>query len=94
MCVEISNKNDKEKNSLEYMQKNIRNTVVRQYNYERKLKKMTQEDVAKRAGISRTNISRFESGEYNPTLEMLVKLAEAMDMEICIKLKNKKRMDK
>ena len=50
-------------------------------------------EVAERAGISRTNISRFESGEYNPTLEMLVKLATAMDLDILVTLKPKNNND-
>ena len=49
--------------------------------------------MAERAGISRTNISRFESGEYNPTLEMLVKLATAMDLDILVTLKPKNNND-
>lgn len=58
--------------------------------YFRKLKGLTQAEVAERAGISRTNISRFESGKYNPTLDMLVKLATAMDLDISVTLDFKK----
>ena len=67
--------------------------MVREYTYLRKLKGLTQAEVAERAGISRTNISRFESGEYNPTLEMLVKLATAMDLDILVTLKPKNTND-
>lgn len=52
---------------------------------------MTQADVAKKAGISRTNITRFESGDYNASLEMLVKIAEALDMELDVRLVEKKK---
>lgn len=76
--------------NIEYMQNNVRKSVVREYIYLRKLKGLTQAEVAERAGISRTNISRFESGGYNPTLEMLVKLAAAMDLDILVTLKPKK----
>ena len=69
------------------MQNNVRRTLVREYIYLRKLKGLTQAEVAERAGISRTNVSRFESGEYNPTLEMMVKLATAMDLDISVTLK-------
>lgn len=76
--------------NMEYMQNSVRKTLVREYAYLRKLKGLTQAEVAERAGISRTNVSRFESGEYNPTLEMLVKLATAMDLDILVTLKPKK----
>jgi len=75
--------------SIEYIQNDVRKSLVREYTYLRKLKGLTQAEVAERAGISRTNISRFESGEYNPTLEMLVKLAIAMDLDILVTLKPK-----
>ena len=35
----------------------------------------------------------IESGEYNPTLEMLVKLATAMDLDILVTLKPKNNND-
>lgn len=75
---------DKDKINIECMQNSVRRSVVREYAYLRKLKGLTQAEVAKRAGISRTNVSRFESGEYNPTLEMLVKLAAAMDLDVSV----------
>ena len=76
--------------NIEYIQNNVRKSLVREYIYLRKLKGLTQAEVAERAGISRTNVSRFESGGYNPTLEMLVKLATAMDLEILVTLRTKK----
>ncbi len=79
--------------NIEYIQNNVRKSLVREYTYLRKLKGLTQAEVAERAGISRTNISRFESGEYNPTLEMLVKLATAMDLDIFVTLKPKNNND-
>lgn len=79
--------------NIEYIQNNVRKSLVREYTYLRKLKGLTQAEVAERAGISRTNISRFESGEYNPTLEMLVKLATAMDLDILVTLKPKNNND-
>lgn len=79
--------------NIEYIKNNVRKSLVREYTYLRKLKGLTQAEVAERAGISRTNISRFESGEYNPTLEMLVKLATAMDLDIFVTLKPKNNND-
>ena len=56
----------------------------------RKEKNMTQDRLAKQSGISRPNITRFESGHYNPSLEMLVRIAAAMDMEVEVHLVPKK----
>ena len=53
------------------------------------MKKMTQEQLAQRTGISRPNISRFESGNYNPSLEMMVRIAEALEMNLNIKLESR-----
>mgnify|MGYP002514628147 FL=1 len=47
---------------------------------------MTQDELSRRTGISRPNISRFESGNYNPSLEMMVRMAAALDMTIDVKL--------
>ena len=54
----------------------------------RKEKGMTQADLVKRAGIPRTNITRFESGNYNPSLEMMVKVALALGVKLEVNLKD------
>lgn len=72
--------------SIERCQEKVRKNLVRQYIYYRKLRKMTQADMAEKAGVSRTNITRFEGGNYNPSLEMLVKLASALDMDLELEL--------
>ena len=50
-------------------------------------KNLTQSELAEKSGVARPNISRFESGNYNPSLDMLVRLAVAMDMNLEVKLK-------
>ena len=74
---------------IEVQQKDVRNHVIEQYVKCRKEKKMTQEQLAQRTGISRPNISRFESGNYNPSLEMMVRIAEALEMNLNIKLESR-----
>ncbi len=54
------------------------------------MRNLTQEDLAGIMGIKRSNISRFETGQYNPSLDMLVKMAECMDLEIEVTLINKR----
>ena len=40
--------------------------------------KMTQEEVAKKKGTTKSSISRFESGNYNPTIDFLIRLSNAL----------------
>lgn len=40
-------------------------------------------------GIQRPNISRLESGKYNPTLDMIVRVADSIGLEVEITLKEK-----
>ena len=47
-------------------------------------KHMTQQAVAELAGTKRSNISRMESGKYNPSLDFMVKVAQAMDLQLHI----------
>lgn len=72
--------------TIEERQKEIRKEVIEQYVTCRKGRRMTQDELAKRTGISRPNISRFESGNYNPSLEMMVRMAAALDMTLDVKL--------
>ena len=71
---------------IEINQNKAKNSLAKMYAECRKSKRITQEELAKRAGISRTNITRFEGGDYNPSVEMLVKIANAMDMNVNIQL--------
>lgn len=52
----------------------------------RKLRKLTQQDLAQRAGVSQGVISRLESGGHSPKLETLEQIARAMDYRLEIKL--------
>lgn len=48
---------------------------------------LTQKELAARTGTKQSAISRFESGEYNPTLSFLGKLANALDTKIIVSIK-------
>ena len=74
---------------IEVEQKSIRQSVIEQYIRCRKIQGMTQAKLAKRAGVPRTNITRFESGNYNPSLEMLVRIAAALGMTLQVQLMGK-----
>jgi DNA-binding XRE family transcriptional regulator len=49
-------------------------------------KNLTQEQLAELVGTKQTNISRLESGRYNPSLKMLKKVAEAVGKKLEIHL--------
>ena len=76
----------KESDDIINKQNLIRQEIIKQYIEYRKLRNLTQEDLASTMGIKRPNISRFETGQCNPTLDLLVKMAECMDLEIRIEL--------
>lgn len=82
--------NEKIELLIETKQNDVRNNVIEQYIQCRKEKQMTQKDVANILGTKRPNISRFENGTYNPTLDFLVKVAESIGKELEIKLVDKK----
>lgn len=75
---------------VEQEKNRIKDHIVTQYVALRKAKKLSQEDVANLTGIARPNIARTESGRYVPTIEVLTKLAIALDMELEIKFVEKK----
>jgi transcriptional regulator with XRE-family HTH domain len=45
---------------------------------------MSQEQLAVRAGLQRTHVSRIEAGKYAVTLETIQAIAEALDMTVDI----------
>ena len=50
----------------------------------RKMKEWSQEELARRAGLQRTHISRIEAGKYAVTLETIQAIAEALGMTVDI----------
>ena len=52
----------------------------------RKLRKLTQHELAQRAGVSQGVISRLEGGGHSPKLETLEQIARAMDFRLELKL--------
>ncbi len=49
---------------------------------ERQKKKITQEELAKIAGVRRETIVFLEQGKYNPSLSLAYKIAKALDSTI------------
>ena len=50
----------------------------------RKRSNITQKELAEKTGIDQADISRIETGNGNPTLAVLKRLAEGMDMVLRI----------
>ena len=64
-----------------------RQEIARQIKEVRKAKGMTQEHLAELVGTKKSNISRLESGRYNPSLDFLVKVAGGLGREISVRVK-------
>jgi len=47
---------------------------------------LTQEQLAKKANIPRTTITKVESGSYNPTIQTLMTIASAMNRRLQVNL--------
>ena len=61
--------------------------VVEQLMSARKAQNVTQEVLAERVGTKKSNISRFESGRYNPSLDFLIKVADSLGKQIQIRIR-------
>lgn len=45
----------------------------------RVLKDMSQDDLAKACGVSRQTISAIEKGDYNPTINLCIKICKVLN---------------
>lgn len=70
---------------MEYDKLKPRYEAIEQVIKARKEQNITQEELAKRVGTQKSNISRFESGNYNPSLDFLTKIAESLGKNVEIK---------
>jgi len=48
----------------------------------RKAKQMTQGDICRKLGVDRSYVSNVESGNKNPTLSTITKLAKALGVSV------------
>lgn len=74
---------------VEKEKERVKEDIIGQYIKLRKEKGLTQEDIANLTGIARTNIVRIEGRKNVPTIEVLTKLAIALNMELEIKFAKK-----
>lgn len=87
--IENSRKLDKRGNTIRGMTKrsDASRDVAKQLRDVRKSQGMTQESLAELVGTKKSNISRLESGHYNPSLDFLVKVAGGLGKQIQVKVK-------
>lgn len=64
-----------------------RQEVARQIKQVRKEQGITQESLAELVGTKKSNISRLESGRYNPSLDFLARVAGGLGKKIQVKVK-------
>ena len=55
--------------------------------YYRRLKQLSQENLAKSAGLSRTSIQRLEAGIDGTSLGVLLKVLDVLNLDIHLTLK-------
>ncbi len=65
-------------------------TIIKIVKERRDALQVTQETLAAQANIGLRTLKQFESGKGNPTLLTLQKLADALGMEVDLKLKTVK----
>ena len=56
--------------------------MARRLKYWRKRRGMSQEELAKRAGVGRSYLARLETARQDPTLSTLEKLAGALRVKV------------
>ena len=61
--------------------------IIRQIIDARPEQNLTQKALAERIGIRQSNISRLESGNYNPSLEFLKKVANGLGKELHVEFR-------
>ena len=69
---------------IEYEKLRPRYEAIEQIISARKEQNITQAELAKRVGTQKSNISRLESGNYNPSLDFLAKIAESLGKKISV----------
>ena len=66
-------------------------TIVQAIINARKNAGLTQKQLSERAGIAQSDISKLETGDCNPSLKTLKRLASAMDMTLRVEFTRRPR---
>jgi len=77
-------KNDEVQNELKMNEAEYK--IIEEIIMARKEKNLTQKGLAQLIGTRQSNISRLESGNYNPSLDLLTKIAQAMGKRLEVRI--------
>jgi len=77
-------KNEEVKNELKMNEAEYK--IIEEIIMARKEKNLTQRDLAELIGTKQSNISRLESGNYNPSLDFLNRIALAVGKELEVRM--------
>ncbi len=66
----------------EYDALEVEYDIINQIIKSRLEQNLTQKDLAEKVGTTQSNISRLESGNYNPSLEFLEKVAKSLGKKL------------
>lgn len=69
------------------MDGSVKSSVAEQVKMARKQAGMTQERLADIVGTKKSNISRLESGRYNPSFEFLSRIAQGLGKELEVRIR-------
>ncbi len=72
---------------IEYEKLTPQYNIIKEVISLRREKSLTQEDLAKLTGISKTRIKNIENGNIIPTIEMLNKIAQAGGKQLIVNFK-------
>lgn len=64
--------------------------IIKEVIKERNAQNLTQKEFADRLGMKQSNISRLESGNCNPSMDFLGKIAHALGKELHIEFRQAK----
>ena len=81
---EIILKNKKVQKEYELIEAEYK--IIEEIIMARREKKLTQKGLAELIGTKQSNISRLESGNYNPSLDFLQKVASAMGKKLEVRI--------
>ena len=82
-------KNDEYSFFIESYKRKLSGEIISKLICQRKHKGITQQEIAEATGIQRSNIARFEAGRNIPTLDILIRYAEAVGMRLRIELEER-----
>ena len=74
-----------------YMEVEPEMNIIRSIVDTRIAQHLTQQELAEKTGIAQTEISRIENGSRNPSLKILQRLADGMNMVLKVSFEPKKK---